>query len=54
MCLPIDTAVYMCSESSVKLLRRKVIRPTPEEIEANSRSASARFRAAKRLSVGEA
>jgi len=42
------------SESSVKLLRRKVVRPTEEEIEANPRAASARFRAAERLSVGEA
>ena len=55
VCVCPSTLPCICgSESSVKLLRRKVIRPTPEEIEANSRSASARFRAAERLSVGEA
>ena len=41
------------SEPNVKLLRRKVVRPTTEEIEANPRAASARFRAAERLSVSE-
>ncbi len=55
VCVCPSTLPCICgSESSVKLLRRKVIRPTPEEIEANPRSASARFRAAERLSVGEA
>ena len=41
------------SEPNVKLLRRKVVRPTTEEIEATPRAASARFRAAERLSVSE-
>ncbi|MGB1822788.1 MAG: 16S rRNA (cytosine(1402)-N(4))-methyltransferase RsmH, partial [Acidimicrobiales bacterium] len=41
------------SEPNVRLMRRKVVRPTAEEIEANPRAASARFRAAERLSVSE-
>ena len=41
------------SEPNVRLLRRKVMRPGVEEIERNPRAASARFRAAERLSVGE-
>ena len=41
------------SEPSVKLLRRKVVRPTAEEIEANPRATSARFRSAERLPVSK-
>ena len=41
------------SEPNVRLMRRKVVRPTAKEIEANPRPASARFRAAERLSVSE-
>lgn len=55
VCVCPSTLPCICgSETSVKLLRRKVIRPTPEEIEANPRAASARFRAAERLFLGEA
>jgi len=38
---------------SVRLLRRKVRRPMPVEVAANPRAASARFRSAERLAVGE-
>ena len=38
---------------SVRLIQRKVRRPEPAEVEANPRAASARFRAAERLTVGE-
>lgn len=38
---------------SVRLLRRKVRRPSAVEVAANPRSASARFRSAERLAVGE-
>ncbi len=55
VCVCPSTLPCICgSESSVKLLRRKVVRPTPEEIEANPRAGSARFRAAERLALGEA
>ncbi|MFL3020718.1 MAG: 16S rRNA (cytosine(1402)-N(4))-methyltransferase RsmH [Acidimicrobiales bacterium] len=55
VCVCPSTLPCICgSESNVKLLRRKVLRPTAEEIEANPRSASARFRAAERLPVAEA
>ena len=55
VCVCPSTLPCICgSESNVKLLRRKVVRPTTEEIEANPRSASARFRAAERLPVAEA
>ena len=55
VCVCPSTLPCICgSESNVKLLRRKVVRPTTKEIEANPRAASARFRAAERLPVGEA
>jgi 16S rRNA (cytosine1402-N4)-methyltransferase len=38
---------------SVRLLRRKVRRPEPTEVEMNPRAASARFRSAEKLAVGE-
>lgn len=38
---------------SVRLLRRKVRRPEPAELEMNPRAASARFRSAEKLAVGE-
>ena len=55
VCVCPSTLPCICgSESNVKLLRRKVVRPTTKEIEANPRAASARFRAAERLPIGEA
>ena len=55
ICVCPSTLPCVCnSEPNVRLLRRKVVRPTVEEIEANPRAASARFRAAERLPVGEA
>ena len=42
------------AEPNVRLLRRKVLRPSAEEIERNPRAASARFRAAERIPSGEA
>jgi len=38
---------------SVRLIRRKVRRPEPTEVEANPRAASALFRSAERLAVGD-
>jgi 16S rRNA (cytosine1402-N4)-methyltransferase len=38
---------------SVRLIRRKVRRPEAAEVEANPRAASARFRSAERLAIGE-
>ena len=55
VCLCPSSLPCICgSEPNVRLLRRKVVRPTTAEIDRNPRAASARFRAAERLSVGEA
>ena len=55
LCVCPSTLPCICgSEPNVKLLRRKVTRPSTDEVNRNPRAASARFRAAERLSAGEA
>jgi 16S rRNA (cytosine1402-N4)-methyltransferase len=50
---PPDLPVCACGkEPRLRLLTRKALRPSPAELDANPRSASARLRAAVRTDVG--
>jgi 16S rRNA (cytosine1402-N4)-methyltransferase len=47
---PAETIICRCGHvASLKLISRKVIKPTPLEIESNPRSRSAKLRIAERL-----
>jgi 16S rRNA (cytosine1402-N4)-methyltransferase len=47
---PPDMPVCICEHmATLRLVSKKVIRPTPEEVEANPRSRSARLRVTERI-----
>jgi 16S rRNA (cytosine1402-N4)-methyltransferase len=47
---PPGTPACICGHAaSIRLVNRKIITPTPEEVERNPRSRSARLRAAERI-----